>query len=60
MKLFFNFSALAHETEEVHEELPASIDPGVAVGIIIAIVIIGFLVWKFVLNKKEPLASKPS
>lgn len=43
----------AHETEEVHEEPPANIDTGIALGIIIVVLIIGFIVWKFVLTKKE-------
>lgn len=52
--------AFAHESDEVHEEPPASIDPVVAVMVVVAIAVAVFLIWKFVLNKKEPLSSKPS
>lgn len=51
MKLFFNLSAFAHETGEAHTE-PATIDPVVAVMVVVGIAVLGFLVWKFVLNKK--------
>lgn len=58
--LFYPSFVLAHETEEVHEEPPASIDPVVAVIVVVGIVMAAFLVWKFVLSKKEPPVSKPS
>lgn len=45
--------ALAHDTEEVHEEPPAAVDPVVAVIVIVAIAVGAFLIWKFVLKKKE-------
>jgi len=65
MKLLLNFSsgfifslllptiAFAHETEVVHEEPVPTIDPTVAIIVIIGIAIIGFILWKFVFNKKE-------
>jgi len=52
--LTFPFVAFAHETEVVHEEPVPTISPIVLVGIVVVLVIAGFLLWKFVLNKKEP------
>ena len=45
--------ALAHQTGETHVEQPASIDPVVAVIVVVAIAVLGFLLWKFVLKSKE-------
>lgn len=58
--LVLSFKVFAHETEEVHEEPPASVDPVTAVIVVVAIAVLAFLIWKFVLKKKEPRVSKPS
>lgn len=58
MKLFFNFSAYAHNTGQPHAETPAAIDPVVAVIVVVVIAIAGFLIWKFVLKSKEPPVQK--
>ncbi|OGH13545.1 MAG: hypothetical protein A3H50_00345 [Candidatus Levybacteria bacterium RIFCSPLOWO2_02_FULL_37_10] len=50
---------LAHETEEAHAE-PATIDPVVAIIVVVIIAILGFLLWKFILNKKESPPQKPN
>ena len=53
LSLSYPVFILAHETSEVHEEQPASIDPAVAVMLIFVIIVLGFLLWKFILRKKE-------
>ena len=51
--------AFAHETGETHTEPPASIDPVVAVIVVAAIAVVGFLIWKFLLKSKEKPPTKP-
>ena len=60
--LLFAYPAtvFAHETGEAHAEVPASIDPVVAVIVVAAIAVGGFLLWKFVLNRKVAPPPKPS
>jgi len=53
LSLSYTAIALAHDTEEVHEESPAAVDPVVAVVVLISIVVGVFLIWKFVLKTKE-------
>ena len=50
---------LAHETGEAHTEVPANIDPAVAVIVVAAIAVVGFLIWKFLLKSKEKPPTKP-
>lgn len=60
---FLNFSlatTYAHETGEAHTEVPASIDPVVAVVVVAAIAVGGFLIWKFLLKSKEKPPTKPT
>lgn len=59
--LIFPAAVFAHETDTVHEEVPASVDPMLALGVVVIIAIGGFLLWKFVLNKqqKPPIQSTP-
>ena len=52
-------TVLAHETGETHTEPPASIDPVVAVIVVAAIAVVGFLIWKFLLKSKEKPPPKP-
>lgn len=60
LSLFYPSFVLAHETGETHTESPASIDPVVAVIIVVVIAIGVFLVWKFVLKSKETPPAKPN
>lgn len=43
-----------------HTEEATSIDPAVAVIVVVGFAILGFLLWKFVLNKKGASLQKPS
>lgn len=58
LSLFYPATVLAHETEELHTEPPASIDPVVAIIVVVAIAILGFLLWKFVLKGKSTTDKK--
>ena len=60
LTLTYPFVALAHETGEAHTEPPASIDPVIAVIVIVVIAVVGFLIWKFLLKSKEASPPKPS
>lgn len=70
MKLLFNILSafglsfaypaivLAHESGAVHEEPPASIDPIVAVIVVVVIAVGVFLVWKFLLKGESTTDKK--
>ncbi len=61
VSLIFPVIASSHETDTVHEEVPASVDPMLAIGTVVFVALGGFLLWKFVLNKqqKPPIQSTP-
>lgn len=46
-------SAFAHEAEIAHEEVPASVDPMVAIGVVVFIAIGGVIIWKVMFSKKK-------
>lgn len=52
------FVVYAHETGQPHTETPAEISPVAAIGILLVLSVGGFLLWKFLLNKKEPIQKK--
>lgn len=55
--LVFPLSAFAHETEMVHEEVPATVDPMVAIGVVVIVIIGGIIIWKVMFGKKQsPIA----
>lgn len=64
MFLIFPIGVLAngedHPPGTPHTEEATSIDPVVAVVVIISIAVGAFLIWKFVLKKKEASPPKPS
>lgn len=56
--LILAISAFAHETEVVHEEPIPTISPFLLVGLVAALAIGGFLIWRFMLrNPNPPLSS---
>lgn len=56
--LMLTLSAFAHEAEIPHEELVPTINPVLFIGLALGLAIGGFIVWKFVLNKKQSPVSK--
>ena len=74
MKFFFKIAAVfstyllvvtqtfangaAHAPGEEHNDV-ASVDPLVLI-VLVAVIVVGFLLWKFVLNKKEASPPKSS
>ena len=58
--LAFPLSAFAHESDTVHEEVPASVDPMLAIGVVVFIAIGGVIIWKLMQGKKNiPPATTP-
>ena len=58
--IFLNFvvaEAYAHESEIVHEEVPATVDPMVAIGVVVIVIIGGLILWKFVLHNSNKSTS---
>lgn len=61
--LIFPIDVLAngedHPPGTPHTEEATSIDPVVAVVVVVAIIVAAFIVWKFVLKKKEAFPPNP-
>ncbi|OGH30493.1 MAG: hypothetical protein A3E40_04300 [Candidatus Levybacteria bacterium RIFCSPHIGHO2_12_FULL_37_9] len=53
VSLIFPFIASSHESDTVHEEVPATVDPMVAIGVVVFIVIGGIIIWRVMFSKKK-------
>ena len=53
VSLIFPFVASSHESDTVHEEVPATVDPMLALGVVVVVAIGGVVVWKLMQGKKH-------
>jgi len=53
-------TAFAHDTGIVHKEVPASVDPMLALGIVVIVAIGGIIIWKVMFSKKQATPTQTS
>jgi len=53
VSLIFPFIASSHESDTVHEEVPATVDPMVAIGVVVFVAIGGIIIWRVMFSKKK-------